>query len=182
MQNIFELSRQDMSDETCRESFLSNVVNLQSLRTEFQSVLDVYNNCAIKVNPKATVSYQSWISFEKLYCRVQRVINSLKTEKSQLKKTPKSNFPKLPRILVSFDGDIRNWSVFYNWFKRVVHDNTQLSDLERINFLVSKLTGSAASLCAGIPPTPANYNILWNSLIEKYDDPRFLAASYLNQL
>lgn len=183
MQNIFELSKQDMNDETCRESFLNNVANLQSLRSEFQSVLDAFNTCSIKVDPNATISYQSWISFEELYCRVQRVVNLLKIEKSEIKETHKNNFPKLPRIdLVSFDGDIRNWSLFYNQFKRVVHDNTQLSDSERIHFLVSKLTGSAASLCAGIPPTPENYKILWNSLVDKYDDPRFLAASYLNQL
>ncbi|KYB29588.1 hypothetical protein TcasGA2_TC031484 [Tribolium castaneum] len=51
-----------------------------------------------------------------------------------------------------------------------------------MHYLLGKLTGKALLVCSGIQPTGANYPILWKALVEKYDDKRLLASTYLSQI
>lgn len=187
MQSIYDLCKQDITDEQSKETFLNNIINLEDLRSSYQRILDEVNVLYMKLHPKSTINYQSWICFEDLYCHVKRFISE-----SNLQPTTKAepsvpkfrqNLPSLPPIeLITFNGDVRNWSTFYHQFKNVVHNNQQLSDTEKIYYLVGKLRDKAATVCAGLAPTAENYHIIWDALVRKYDDPRSLAASYVNQL
>ncbi|XP_045767778.1 uncharacterized protein LOC123869085 [Maniola jurtina] len=49
-------------------------------------------------------------------------------------------------------------------------------------YLLGKLTGKALSACSGITPCAENYSLLLQTLIDKYDDKRMIAATYLDQL
>lgn len=189
LQSIYDLSKSAAANDSQREVFLSNVSNIDTLRSDFEQALDNYNTFKLQMNPEEKINFQAWLSFDEMYCYVKRVISQIdinySTSKCSTQDTPSisKSKPKLPPIeLMSFNGDIRNWSLFYQQFKSVVHDNTDLTDSERVYYLVGKLTDNAKTVCAGLPPTAENYNIIWSALIDKYDDPRVLAASYLNQL
>ncbi|KAG5868158.1 hypothetical protein JTB14_032971 [Gonioctena quinquepunctata] len=45
-----------------------------------------------------------------------------------------------------------------------------------------RLKGSALGVCTGVAPTGGNYNIIWKALVDKYQDARSLATSYLDQI
>lgn len=182
MQGIYDLAKVAEADSTKVKALLHSAFNIDQLHKDFEKVLDSYNAISLKINPKHAVRYQEWMNFDIMYCLVKQVIaNQLKKCESapQLEKSK----PKLPRIeLLSFNGDVRSWPLFYQQFKCTVHENTSLSDSDKVYYLVGKLSGSAASVCARLPPTAENYPIIWEALVQKYDDPRLLASSYLNQL
>uniref|UniRef100_A0A8D9B5S7 Uncharacterized protein n=1 Tax=Cacopsylla melanoneura TaxID=428564 RepID=A0A8D9B5S7_9HEMI len=48
--------------------------------------------------------------------------------------------------------------------------------------LLSRLKGSALSVCAGIPATGGNYDTIFTSLIDRYQDKRALAAAYMDKI
>ena len=54
------------------------------------------------------------------------------------------NRVKLPKLqLRSFNGDLTKWTAFWESFESAIHNNTELSDVEKFNYLNSLLEHSA---------------------------------------
>lgn len=183
LQQIYGLSVKAREDDVQRKTFLHNVSNLDQLRSDFERVLDSYNECVIRLNPNASVNYQSWLAFEEMYCKIKRTQTEIENSAESPRPLQSALRQNLPAIqLMEFNGELRNWPLFYEQFKSVIHNNSRLTDSERIQFLVGKLTDKAKSICAGLPATGENYPIIWQALVDKYEDKRAMAASYVDQL
>lgn len=183
LQQIYGSAVQARDDEVQRKIFFNNVSNLDQLRSDFERVLDSYNERAIQLNPDATVNYHSWLAFEEMYCKIKRTQAELEKSAESPRPLQSAIRQNLPAIqLMEFNGELRNWPLFYEQFKSVIHNNSNLTDSERIQFLVGKLTDKARAVCAGLPVTGENYLIIWQALVDKYEDKRAMAASYINQL
>ena len=187
LQNIFDLSKDVSISIEQRNLFLSSASNIDQLRNEFEKILYSCNMINLKLNSKYQVDYQPWTSFEDLYCRIKHLSSTISSTEQSTSATQHDyfsrSFSQLPPIeLKSFNGDIRQWPLFYQQFKSIIHDNPRLTDAERIYYLIGKLTDKALSVCAGLAPTPENYTLIWNALIHRYDDTRALSATYINQL
>jgi len=51
---------------------------------------------------------------------------------------------KLPKLqLRSFGGELTKWTAFWESFESAIHDNTQLTEIEKFNYLSSLLERSA---------------------------------------
>lgn len=72
--------------------------------------------------------------------------------------------------------------VFHENFSSLIHNNPRLSNAEKIQYLTGCLSGKALIVCSGIPATSENYEIIWNALLEKYQDVRVQASLYLDQM
>ncbi|KAL0812118.1 hypothetical protein ABMA28_009496 [Loxostege sticticalis] len=186
LENIFNLAQKAELNPQIHKVFCANASNIDKLRNDYQEVLDSYNMLNLQMDPHSEVDYDSWTSFEEMYCYIKQVL--LDIEKHNLNSNsqpppPTKSQPRLPPIdLMSFNGDIKNWPLFYQQFKSMIHDNATLTDSEKVFYLVNKLTGQALCVCAGLAPTAENYIVIWDALVQKYDDPRSLACAYLNQL
>lgn len=174
-------------DEKSRYNFVSQARGVDRLRNEFVTLVDEINMLNMEIDPDYMINYQSLSAFDELYYFIKEVLNTLENRNAS---TPVASTPctqesniKIPRIeLPSFDGEIQNFPYFYETFKRVIHENNNLTDSERIQYLMSHLTGKARNICAGIAPAGENYSIIWQALLDKYKDNRALATTYLNQL
>ena len=64
---------------------------------------------------------------------------------------------KLPElVLKKFLGEPTEWQSFWDSFRNAVHENSGLSDINKLNYLKSLLENTAASTIAGLPLTSAN--------------------------
>ena len=59
--------------------------------------------------------------------------------------------------LHSFSGNLTHWTSFWDSFQTVVHNNEQLSDIEKFNYLNSLLQHTARESISGFALTAANY-------------------------
>ncbi|XP_076645559.1 uncharacterized protein LOC143355009 [Halictus rubicundus] len=90
---------------------------------------------------------------------------------------------RLPVIkLPSFDGNLTEWIRFRDTFSSLVHDSERLTDIDRFNYLVSALSGSAARSIESFSVSAANYKLAWCRLRERFDDPKALIAHHINAL
>lgn len=64
----------------------------------------------------------------------------------------------------------------------MIHNNCELTDIDRVHYLIGCLTGSALSVCSGIAPTGDNYRIIFQALKDKFEDKRVIANTFLDQL
>ena len=71
---------------------------------------------------------------------------------------PRRQQLRLPKYdMKKFGEDAIGWPEFVESFRVSVHENTDLSDVEKFTYLKSYLFGDAASCVQGLPLTPGNY-------------------------
>ncbi|XP_040076847.1 uncharacterized protein LOC120848874 [Ixodes scapularis] len=87
---------------------------------------------------------------------------------------------KLPGLqLQPFKGDLSEWQPFCQQFKRVVHDNDDLSNGEKFQYLKTLVNGPARASIAGLPVADAHYNDAIESLTRQFEDARLIQKEHL---
>uniref|UniRef100_A0A1I7VP71 DUF1758 domain-containing protein n=1 Tax=Loa loa TaxID=7209 RepID=A0A1I7VP71_LOALO len=78
---------------------------------------------------------------------------------------PVINLPQLS--LPTFSGDPKTWREFWSGFEASVHSQN-IPDIQKLNYLISCLKGSALQLVRGYDRAPENYKIIRELLEEKF--------------
>ena len=82
---------------------------------------------------------------------------------------PRSGKARLPKIsLPRFNGDIMKWTAFWDSYKSAVHDNDELSDVDKFNYLRSLLERTAYEAIAGLTLSSANYGEAIDILVKRF--------------
>ncbi|KAA5557006.1 DUF1759 domain-containing protein, partial [Pseudomonas aeruginosa] len=106
---------------------------------EFRRVLDKIILLELKANPDYLVNYQPLTTFEDLLGCVKRAAKRLQSQSQtgdHVTLAGQHRIPKLPPIEIpEFNGDIKNWPLFISSFRNVVHNNTSLTDSEKLYYL-----------------------------------------------
>lgn len=187
IQRIYD-SVKTLKGTTSKNTFCANATLLIDIRSEFKEIVNKINEINLTINPEFTPNFQMEQSFDELYAIIQltaRQIDSENTNQSSscIITEQKRNNIKLPKLtLPSFNGNLMNWKIYYETFRKIIHENTELSNAEKIQYLVGSLTDKALNVCAGISTTADNYEIIWNALIDKYEDSRAQATYYFDQI
>lgn len=96
--------------------------------------------------------------------------------------SPKNNI-KLPRIdIPKFDGDIKQWPIFFDLFDTLIHRNMSLSNIERFQYLISYLSKDALAGVKNLRLTAENYQIAYDSLKNRYQNKRILMTNHWQTL
>ena len=89
----------------------------------------------------------------------------------------------LPKInLPVFDGQLLNWPKFRDTFVSLVHDDKQMSVMEKFHYLRTSLKGPALSVVACFRLDEANYSLAWKAVLAAYNNKRMLASAYLDKI
>lgn len=188
MQSIYDEIPDSGQDESVINRYIVRCLNIEDIRTEFMELVKEIN--ILGIEDKIEPNYEFIWSFTDLYNAVISTRDSHLSAQKAVRESASATFTlarashvKLPRIqLKQFDGELRDWPLFIQTFNVLIHENTELSDTERVQYLLSSLVGKAQNVCSGLTPTPANYLPIYNALIAKYQDNRALATSFLDQL
>lgn len=184
-----KLVTSDSTNTRSKQDFLAATANIDKLYTTFNTLCDQYNALLLEEDPDYKLNFSNWSAFETLHSSIQHTRESLLTRCTSLSADRyrsddefkyKCRLP--PLELRGFSGDVGTWPLFYQSFKTNVHDNRQLNDNMRIQYLISKLSGTALNTFAGIVPNEQNYKIIWDSLVSRYQDKRLLGTTYLNEI
>ena len=93
------------------------------------------------------------------------------------------NVIRLPKIEIKkFSGDPTLWRTFIDSFECAVHENKNLSDIEKMNYLINLLEGEAETTIKGLNLSNDNYKIALNMLTERYGDEQIIISSLMNKL
>lgn len=98
---------------------------------------------------------------------------------------PKSNVKHitLPTIkLPMFDGDLLKWRTYRDTFASLVHNNPDVSTIEKFHHLLSSTAGTAGGVVRSLSLTEDNYDIVWDNLHTIYDNKRVLMTAHLDAI
>ncbi|KAL0880858.1 hypothetical protein ABMA27_002041 [Loxostege sticticalis] len=98
-----------------------------------------------------------------------------KTNNHQEVKLPTINIPQ-------FSGSYNEWSAFRDIYTSLIHENKSLSNVQKLHYLKSSLSGDAEQLLKHIPVTESSYENAWTTLTDRYNNKRIIVNSILNKL
>lgn len=90
---------------------------------------------------------------------------------------------KLPRIQIStFGGKYEEWPTFYDMFSSLIHNNKNISSVQKLHYLKSNLSGEASNLLSNFSTTDANYEEAWKQLVRRYNNKRYNCNAIMRTL
>lgn len=96
---------------------------------------------------------------------------------------PLSNKVKLPKIaLPRFGGNLLEWPTFWDSYASAIHDNRDLSDVDKFNYLRSLLERTAYDAIAGLTLSSANYAEAIGILKKRFGDQQLIISKHMETL
>ncbi|KAH1022616.1 hypothetical protein HUJ04_011994 [Dendroctonus ponderosae] len=90
---------------------------------------------------------------------------------------------KLPTInLPKFHGDVDNWMEFRETFSNLIHENDEITNIQKLHYLKASLFGEAAEIIKSLEFTSNNYIIAFNAICERYNNPRMLVHNHVKSI
>lgn len=158
-QNI-ENAFSDMSQIECDE-FMETLLNFQDLILDLGVELETKSESeSIKDNNHKPVSGQN-----------SEVLNG----KECMIKLPKLEIP-------NFYGDNDSWISFKELFQSSILNNSNLSQIEKLQYLQTCVKGPAFKLIRGFPLKDENLKNCWEILCNRFENKRQLAINQLNKV
>ena len=90
---------------------------------------------------------------------------------------------KLPTIdLPVFSGNYEQWLNFYDTFNSLIHNNRNLSNIEKYYYLRAALKGESSQIIASLEATNENYEEAWSLLRGRYENKKLLIHNHVKAL
>ena len=97
--------------------------------------------------------------------------------------SPGNHHVKLPKLaLHSFSGDVTQWLTFWDSFKSAIHDNDQLVEIDKFNYLKSLLNGVALEAVSGLTLSAPNYAEAISILEKRFGNRQQIITKHMDQL
>ena len=100
----------------------------------------------------------------------------------QTKPTPKVHI-NLPKLHIQpFDGNPLEWLTFWDSYSNAVHNNHELNNIEKMNYLKGLITCNAVRAISGLPMTSQNYEKAIEMLKERFGRKQVLINAHMESL
>ena len=97
--------------------------------------------------------------------------------------TRNNHHVRLPKLaLHSFSGDLTQWLTFWDSFKSAIHDNDQLVEIDKFNYLKSLLEGTALDAVSGLTLSAPNYAEAIAILEKRFGNRQQIILKHIDQL
>jgi len=90
---------------------------------------------------------------------------------------------KLPTIaLPNFAGDTCSWLYYRDTFEALVVNNTTLSNVQKLDYLIASLKNEAKDLITNLKITNENFLVAWQLVTQRYNNKRLIAMMHTKHL
>ncbi|XP_066595394.1 uncharacterized protein [Prorops nasuta] len=89
-------------------------------------------------------------------------------------------FLRLPTItLPTFEGSYEKWLQFRDSFRSIIHENVNLSDIDKFHYLCAAVKGDASRAIQSFSINSENYTLAWEALTRRFEDKRLIIHDHL---
>ncbi|GFS90265.1 DUF1758 domain-containing protein [Trichonephila clavipes] len=120
-----------------------------------------------------------------LNCSVslEKVTHTFKKETGKENLENKNLVAKMPKLeLPQFHGEMEYWITFKELFQATVIDNSDLTEIDKLQYLFASVKGNAAKLIRGFAIKKENLKNCWELLCERYENKNQLANCQIKKL
>ncbi|XP_050065027.1 uncharacterized protein LOC126553956 [Aphis gossypii] len=212
IRQIHQLAIQSTTDETVQSQLVVAIQDLDALWSSFvienNSVLDILSELGLLVEFSVNLETEvrALVVETKAKCNVLQPaqvvsvdtvqhmsyevpvgISGTNTEASrdctppypQMALAP-ARLPEIP--LPYFDGECQHWPAFRDRFQSLVASDPTISNTHKFYYLIGCLQADPQEVIKGFTVANDSFTLAWDALVERYDKPRMLASSIMNEL
>ncbi|XP_064464312.1 uncharacterized protein LOC135375565 [Ornithodoros turicata] len=89
----------------------------------------------------------------------------------------------LPKLRIdTFNGDLSRWQGFWDQFRASIHENERLTDVNKLKYLVSLVSGPAARAIEGLSISDENYTTAVDILQKRFGKDDLLVTENMGRL
>lgn len=161
---------------------------MQAATEQFKTFNEIESQIELISASESEMEYVE--SFESLYFHIMALAET-KIEVEETGSTSNSNNHssrfgtkcKLPDIkLPSFDGSFDGWLEYKNSYETMIHQRSDLDEIQKFHYLRSSLGGSALQVISALEFTADNYKHAWELLEHRFHNTRLLVHNHLKSL
>uniref|UniRef100_A0A8D8QE31 Peptidase aspartic putative domain-containing protein n=1 Tax=Cacopsylla melanoneura TaxID=428564 RepID=A0A8D8QE31_9HEMI len=192
MQKLFDYT----TDLTATEApvFLSRFDQIEDYYKTFDTIQDAIDTLCAAMDPADTVdTADSRATFEDLYFETKAFVKTknlipappptISNNVATPLAPPVVVQPRLPKLEVPvFSGDLKEWSNFHSLYRSTIHRRTDITEVEKLQYLRSFLRGTPLHLIENFQLLDVNYHAAYKTLCDRYENKRVLASHHLNMI
>ena len=155
---------------------------LSDIKGQLATYRDCLSHLELPEDDELRVRYSQLKTLHFNCChKIKKIINSQGSSSSTLSTSTDAKGLKIPKLEApTFDGDILNWTHFWEQFTISIHERTNLTDVEKFVYLQHSLKGgSARSIIEGLSGTGEHYAKAIECLKARFDRPRLIHQSHV---
>lgn len=143
-----------------------------------------------RIKKKEAENEKIILDVENKYCRLKAALMSRLTIQPSVQQQPVMqgssiglSRAKLPEIrLPTFSGHLKNWVTFRDTFRSLIHNNSQLTEMDKFTYLRSPLSGEALQEINSVEMSDVNYVVAWEMLEKRYENKKLIVKAHLDAL
>lgn len=155
---------------------------LEGIRKEFEETQYEIESLDSESNHTTTRA-----EFEDRFCNILYKISDLIDKLPQLNPLPavttvvNKDVPlNLPILnLKTFTGSYKDWTNFENTFKSIIHENSNLNNRQRFQYLKSCLSDDASRAVEALTINDENYTKAWEILEKRFENTRLIVQDHV---
>ena len=160
-----------------RDTIIEKNIDIGKLNDE---ILNLIEETEIESEYKNSTDFsvyvrQNLFSINKFVSDKEETTTTVSSASARLIRLPKLN-------LKPFDGQPENWYEFWDTFTHAVHENDSISDVQKMTYLKSLVTGTAAQTITGFKISSTNYAQALQLLKERYENKHLQISLHMNNL
>ncbi|XP_050500892.1 uncharacterized protein LOC126880865 [Diabrotica virgifera virgifera] len=192
LQETYECGLKVSNDESLKPEFLARANAIDGTYNEFQSN---HNTVISLINDDEFSSYDEMrLNADKAFYGVLSLkhdflLNDSSSQAANMSTVDNSNFSNrrsvvnLPKLsLMRFEGSYKDFPTYFDVFNSLIHNNPDISNVEKFQYLLTSLGNEPLALIKGIPLTEGNYTVAYEKLEKRYKNTRILASHYYNEI
>ena len=155
---------------------------LSDIKGQLAMCRDCLSHLELLEDDESRVKYSQLKTLHFNCChKIKKIINYQGSSSSILSTSTDDKGLKIPKLEApTFDGDILNWTHFWEQFTISIHERSNLSDIKKFVYLQHSLKGgSARSIIEGLSGTGEHYAKAIECLKARFDRPHLIHQSHV---
>ncbi|XP_037932509.1 uncharacterized protein LOC119667290 [Teleopsis dalmanni] len=146
-------------------------------KRKFEDIRSIYKKLVIEMSYNEVNIMNDYDEIEDQY---DKALDELANKMEKLRE---GNNVKLDCIRIpNFNGNIEEWSSFHDLYKRLIHEDGKISNVEKMYRLKTLVKGEASKLIQHLPVSELNYAVAWEILSQRYENERMLFTILVDKL
>ena len=163
---------------------LDDEILMEAADDEISDMIEMNENCQLQIQQKITeidvLLRRAYEAEKEMKESAAKVVNVQSNFQPPARKKLTIKLPKYE--IKKFTGDPKEYRPFWDAFKVAIHDNADLSKVEKFTYLQGYLTGDAEDSIRGLTSTDANYDEAVEILTQRYGNKQVIVSSHMRAL
>ena len=151
---------------------------VQNLLTEEQEIMDDMENSMVESDLHFDVLAKIDTCLESAATKDVKVPHSTPTKPTGSASSVRVKVPKID--MPTFDGDILKWQTFWDQFESCVHNQSDMSEIDKFTYLQRALSSTARNCISGLMLTKENYASAVDMLKQRFGNEQALLNAYID--